>query len=283
MIRVQRKHPRASLPVVITVLGCGTSTGVPLIQCKCRVCKSTNPKNHRLRSSIWVQAGHGGQKSLVIDTSTDFRQQALREGIGRVDAVLYTHPHADHVNGIDELRSFNFLQKGPIPVYGNAWSQQELTQRFQYAFLKKFRPGIPQLVFHRIPKSIRRFKVQGIEIQPISVKHGTHDVLAYRLGTFAYLTDCSYIPEKSLERLKGLEVLILDCVRMSTHPTHLNLSQAFDVIQKVKPRMTFLTHMGHDFDYQQLSKRLPKQVALAFDGLKIRLNAQGQFAYKKTK
>jgi phosphoribosyl 1,2-cyclic phosphate phosphodiesterase len=210
-------------------------------------------------------------KSFLIDTSTDLRQQALREKIGRVDFVIYTHPHSDHVQGIDELRSYNFLQNSSIPLYGNDWTCEELSERFPYIF--KPQPveggGIPQLELHRIQTLESTLKIQGVPIQPISLKHGSKECVGYRIDSVAYVTDCSYIPPHSLERLKGLSVLVLDCLRLEPHGTHFNLDQALAVIEQVRPKKTFLTHLGHDFDYKTWSKRLPKTVSLAYDGLKI--------------
>lgn len=255
--------------MLLTILGCGTSTGVPLIHCSCEVCRSKNPKNHRLRASIWIQVRG---KSFLIDTATDLRQQALRAKIPKVDAVLYTHPHTDHIAGIDELRSFNFVQKSRIPLYGNAWTYEELKHRFSYIF----NPGpiegggIPQLDFHLFDPQAPLLEAAGEKIIPIPVSHGSKECIGYRIDSVAYLTDCSYIPPTSLERMKGLSVLILDCLRIKPHGTHLNLDQAIEVISKLKPKRTFLTHLGHEFDYVKSRKLLPKGVAFAYDGLTIK-------------
>lgn len=209
--------------------------------------------------------------------STDLRQQALLYGLPRVDAVLCTHPHADHIGGIDEMRSFNFLQGSHIPVYGNAWTRSELESRYPYIF----NPGpiegggIPQLTLVEVSGNEDLFYAAGIPVVPIPVKHGSKDCLAFRFSagreSVAYVTDCSYIPERSLQRLKGVSVLILDCLRIRPHGTHLNLDRALEVISQVDPGKTYLTHMGHDFDYtRQQSMKLPKGVFMAYDGLKIR-------------
>lgn len=272
------KSNHASGDFKITLLGTGTSTGVPIIGCPCRVCRSPDPRNHRLRVSAWVEIGG---KSILIDTSTDLRQQALRYQIPRVDAVLYTHPHADHVQGIDELRSYNFLQRGRIPVFGNTWTQRDLFARFQYIFQPK--PieggGIPLLDFHLIdPQEDVLSGVRdllGVQVVPIPVLHGTPECVGYRFGSVAYLTDCSYIPDKSLDRLRGLEVLVLDCVRLAPHGTHFNLDQALGIVSQVQPRRTILSHLGHDFDFEEWNgsgiqpRKLPPGVELAVDGLVI--------------
>ncbi len=263
-----RMNRSASPAVTLTVLGCGTSTGVPLIGCDCAGCRSRNPKNKRLRASAWIQTRG---KSLLIDTSTDLRQQALREKIRRVDAVLITHPHADHIHGIDELRSFNYIQRATIPIYGNEWTCEELRQKFSYIF--KPGPveggGIPQLELHQFENISQSLEIAGVPVTPISLLHGTKECIGYRIESVAYVTDCSYIPEISLDRLRGLNVLVLDCLRLAPHGTHLNLDQALEIVSKVRPKRTYLTHLGHDFEYAKWSRKLPKGVRLAYDGLKI--------------
>jgi phosphoribosyl 1,2-cyclic phosphate phosphodiesterase len=254
---------------VLTILGCGTSSGVPLMFCKCAVCRSKNPKNHRTRTSAWIRIGG---KSILIDTSPDFRAQAMREKIPRVDAVLFTHPHADHVHGIDELRSFNYHQKEEIPVYGNDWTCDELAVKFAYIFkpIPNAGGGVPQLALNRIDSRSQNLEIKGISVIPLALKHGSMESLGYRLESIAYVTDCSYIPQYTLDRMKGLSVLVLDCLRIAPHGTHFNLDQALEVVEKIRPQKTFLTHMGHDFDYTKWSKKLPRGVFLAYDGLKIR-------------
>jgi len=259
-----------SSDMIATVLGCGTSTGVPLIQCRCSVCRSRNARNKRLRASLWLQIRG---KSILIDTATDLRQQALREKIARVDAVLYTHPHADHVHGIDELRSFNFLQQTSIPLYGNEWTCQELQKKFEYIFRPK--PveggGIPELILHAFDPLVDEMEICGEKVIPLPLKHGSKQSVGYRIGSLAYLTDCSELPDLSRSRLEGLSVLILDCLRVTPHPTHLNLDGALQIISELKPEKAFLTHMGHDFDFGKLSRMLPKGLAPAHDGLRLRI------------
>lgn len=254
--------------MIFTILGCGTSTGVPLIQCHCAVCRSPDPKNKRLRASVWIQ--HQG-KSILIDTSTDLREQALRNNIPRVDAVLYTHPHADHIHGIDELRSFNFIQKEKIPVFGNSWTCQELKKKFSYIFspIPSLGGGIPQLELNEFDPKSGPIQVAGIEVMPLPVEHGNKECVGYRLGSVAYVTDCSKIPDLAMERLKGVSHLILDCVRVQAHDTHFNLDNALAAVKKIQPKVTYLTHLGHDFDYSEYSRILPKGVFLAYDGLRI--------------
>jgi phosphoribosyl 1,2-cyclic phosphate phosphodiesterase len=221
---------------------------------------------------VWFQIGEGkNTKSILIDTGPDFRQQALRAQIDKIDAVLYTHPHADHLNGCDDLRAYNFTQKSDIQVYGNAWLNQEIHERFAYVFGGKAEGGIlPSLSSHLIEAGGPAIDVAGVLVQPLALPHGSKETLGYRIDDIAYVTDCSYIPSSSLEKLKGLKILILDCVRLESHKTHLHLNKSLEIVSELKPRKTFLTHLGHDFDYAKWSKKLPAGVALAYDGLKIR-------------
>lgn len=263
----------------LTILGCGTSTGVPLIHCKCEVCRSRDPKNKRTRASVWIQTNG---RSLLIDTSTDLRQQAIRERIPRIDAVLYTHPHSDHILGIDELRSFNFVQKGEIPVYGNDWTVRELTQRFGYAFTNLGNAaapstppeggGRPQLRLHTIAADASEFTAAGVRVVPLPIEHGSKHGLGFLIKKVAYITDCSHIPETTVNRLQDLKLLVLDCLRKGPHDTHFNLERALKFVDDIRPRRTLLTHLGHDFDYRKTNRSLPRGVRLAYDGLKVTLD-----------
>jgi phosphoribosyl 1,2-cyclic phosphate phosphodiesterase len=253
-----------------TILGCGTSTGVPLLFCDCKVCRSRNPKNRRLRTSAWLKS-HG--KSILIDTSTDLRQQALSARIPRVDAILYTHPHADHVSGIDEVRSFNYVQNSRIPAFGNAWTCRDLRTRFPYLFNPKAKNeggGISLIDLHEFSSKEKFIKGVGLPVTPIALEHGREECIGYRFGSLAYVTDCNAIPNTSMKRLEGLDTLVLDCLRISPHKTHLNLERSLAVIDTLRPKKAFLTHMGHDFDYSVWTKKLPKNVSLAYDGLSIK-------------
>jgi len=258
--------------VRLTILGCGSSPGVPLIQCKCSVCRSHNPRNKRLRCSALIETRG---KHILIDTSPDLRQQALREKIPRLDAVLYTHPHADHLHGIDELRGYNYIQKESIPVFGNAWTVSHLQHSFSYIFSpsqKQEGGGIPKLVLNEFKGSDPHVDAAGIPVIPLALQHGSHfESIGYRVDSVAYVTDCSYIPETTLERMKGLSVLILDCLRLEPHGTHFNLDQALETVSRIRPKKTFLTHLGHEVDYVKWEKKLPKGVHLAYDGLKVKV------------
>jgi len=257
----------------LTVLGSGTSTGVPVIGCNCKVCLSKHSRNRRLRASVWIQWRN---KSILIDTSPDLRQQAFRAKIPWIDAVLFTHPHADHIHGIDDLRSYNFIQKKAIPAFGNHWTCEELRKKFTYIFDKKQHDknkmeggGIPQVELQEMDALSPSIEILGETIVPLAVHHGSRECVGYRFESVAYVTDCSKIPDSTKNRMKDLSVLILDCVRIEPHSTHFNLNQALDTISELKPKKAFLTHLGHEFDYLEWRKKLPKGVAFAYDGLVV--------------
>ncbi len=259
--------------MLATILGCGTSTGVPALACSCPVCRSKNPRNHRTRASIWFQVDG---KSILVDSGPDFRQQALREKIKRLDAVLYTHPHADHCHGIDDIRAYNFAQKQAIPIYGHEWTAKELPIKFAYIFNKGHVEGggVPDLDLRLFDPSVEVMDIQGVKVTPLPLSHGSRVSVGYRIDSVAYVVDCSYIPPISMDRLNGLSVLVLDCVQLGPHRTHLNLDRALEMVERIKPKRTYLTHLGHQFDYAYWMKKpakLPRGVALAYDGLKIKL------------
>ncbi len=251
----------------LTFFGTGTSTGVPSIGCECETCSSTDARDKRLRVSILIE--HAGQ-TVLVDTSIDFRQQALRYGLKRLDAVLITHCHMDHVFGLDDIRPLNF-RFGALGLYANERAWTDIRRIFKYVFEPShFGGGLPQVVPHTVmanaPFSIGRELI----ITPLEVIHGRLPVMAYRFNDFAYATDLSEIPPASIEGLRGLDVLILDCLRFKAHPTHLNVERALSYIEELKPRRAYLTHIAHDILHARDSRVLPEGVEFAYDGLEVR-------------
>ncbi|HIE52815.1 MAG TPA: MBL fold metallo-hydrolase [Armatimonadetes bacterium] len=250
----------------IVVLGSGTSTGVPVIGCECEVCRSTHPKNKRTRPSLLLRAG---ERAVLIDAGPDFRQQALREGLWHLDAVVLTHAHADHLLGLDDLRVFNFRQQAPLPLYGSPATLATVQQMFAYAFEAPSEgSSIPQFVLHPIEGP---FTVAGLPFLPLPVWHGEMEVLAFRVYDFAYVTDVSLIPARVVDQLKGLDLLILDALRYRPHPTHFSLTEALEVVATLRPRCTYLTHLTHHFDHETVNAQLPSGVKLAYDGLRLEI------------
>ncbi|MDP2963198.1 MAG: MBL fold metallo-hydrolase [Sulfurimicrobium sp.] len=251
----------------VIFLGTGSSAGTPVIGCGCDTCLSTDPRNQRTRCSIALRMEDGAV--LLVDTGPDLRLQALRENLTRVDAVLYTHYHADHLNGLDDLRSFCHLQRQPIPVYGNEATMQGIVQRFGYAFPRheQHHWDKPVLKAHAIDAS---FVAGGVNVVPVPVMHGKHyEILAYRIGNMAYLTDVSDISPASLEKLRGLDYLLLDCLRYRPHPTHFSMEEAVAWAEKIGARETYLIHMTHELEFSELSALLPANVRPAYDGLRL--------------
>lgn len=246
----------------VTILGSGTSSGVPVIGCKCDVCTSADPRNRRLRTSASVEIDG---KMILLDTSPDLREQALKSGLSRVDGVLFTHAHADHVHGIDELRIFNLWSQAEIPCYGNPDTIDKLANYFRYIVEPGDNGGFrPLLDLHPITGP---FSLSGIEIIPIPLVHGRHGSTGYRLGPFAYLTDVKEIPYHSMELLDGVTLLVMDALREKPHPTHMCVSEACAVADALRPSRTILTHLSHQVEHASMSQRLPPGVELAFDGM----------------
>ena len=249
----------------ITVLGSGTSSGVPTIGCSCAVCLSEDPRDNRLRPSILVQ--HAG-RNIVIDTTPDFRTQVLRSGLERLDAVVFTHAHADHILGLDDIRPFNYRQQAAIPLFASAPTFSVIRRIFDYAFEDRgHSSAVPKLEVNLITDT--PFDVAGLEFEPIPVLHGRSTVLGFRFGRFAYLTDHSEIPESSLEKLRGLDVLVLDALRHKPHPTHSTVADSIATARLLKPGRTFFTHICHDLPHQLTEAALPPGIFLAYDGLEI--------------
>jgi phosphoribosyl 1,2-cyclic phosphate phosphodiesterase len=249
----------------VTFLGTGTSHGVPMIGCRCRVCTSTDPRDRRWRPSVAVEIAGG--PALLVDTSPDLRAQALRFGLARVDAVLFTHPHADHLLGLDDIRRYNVLQQAAIPCYGDPGTIAEVRRVFAYAFDPHQQGGgVPEL---------RLFPMAGpcsfgpMTVTPLPVFHGRLPIYGYRFGSFAYVTDCSGIPDASWSLLEGVRTLAIDALRDRPHPTHFTVAQALDVVGRLRPERAFLTHLCHDLAHADTAARLPPGVEVAYDGLVV--------------
>lgn len=249
----------------ITFLGTGTSVGVPRIACKCPVCQSDNPKNKRLRCSILLEYG---AHVVLVDTGPDLRTQALRYAIDRVDAVLLTHGHADHLHGLDDIRAYCFSMEGPMPCYADGRTMERINLVFGYAFDSPYKHALPQLDLRLIDGPFQLF---GTEIEPVEVLHGRLPVLGFRVGSFAYVTDCSQISDASIKQLEGLDTLVLDALRHRAHPTHFTLEQALEMVERLRPRMTYFTHIAHDLDHDVTNRTLPGHAQLACDGLVLEL------------
>lgn len=249
-----------------TLLGTGTSTGVPSIGCACETCVSDDPRDKRLRVSVLVE--HDGQ-TVLVDTSSDFRQQALRHKLKWLDAVLVTHCHADHIFGLDDIRPLNF-RHGALGVYANERAWMDIRRIFKYIFEPTyFGGGLPQVIAHTVVAGAPFSLSRKLTVTPLEVIHGRLPVIAYRFNDFAYATDLSEIPPATLEALRNLDVLVLDCLRITPHPTHLWLARALAYIEELKPRRAYLTHIAHDIKHARDSKLLPDGVEWAYDGLEI--------------
>lgn len=253
--------------MIVTFLGTGTSQGVPVIGCHCRVCRSVDFRDKRLRTSIHLQIS---DKSIVVDTGPDFRQQMIREGIQQLDAILFTHEHKDHTAGLDDIRPFNFRQKRDMPIYARQQVIDQIKTEFAYAFSEKRYPGVPQILPHTITN--QPFSINGIHIDPIEVFHYKLPVFGFRINNFSYITDASYISPAEKEKLKGSEVLVLNALQREDHISHFTLQEALEIISEVKPRKAYLLHISHRLGlHSEISRELPEGVELAYDGLKIEI------------
>jgi phosphoribosyl 1,2-cyclic phosphate phosphodiesterase len=255
----------------VTFLGTGTSTGVPVVGCRCAICTSEDPRNRRLRQSVKIEAGG---KHFLIDTTPDLRAQLLRAPIPRLDFILFTHSHSDHLMGLDDVRPFNFRQREAVHAFANAHTAKAIRRAFSYIWNDtQIGGGKPQLDLHEIDGP---FTHEGIEIVPIPVRHGDWTILGFRLGAFAYVTDTNGIPEESLALLEGVDVLALDGLRPTLkHPTHFTIDEAVSVAQRIGARMTYLIHLTHEVDHETVEKTLPENVRLAWDGLELFFNDEG--------
>ncbi len=245
----------------ITLLGTGTSTGVPLIGCNCEVCRSTELRNKRLRSSVFIETG---TTNILIDISPDFRQQALLNNINKIDAVLITHAHRDHIGGLDDLKPYNYLTGNPIPVYSESNVIQTIRTEFHYAF-NPTTDSIPQLTLFEIKYPLS-FNINNITITPIRLFHENLPVLGFRIGKFAYLTDFSHIDNDELQKLLNIDLLVIAALRHKPHPKHVTFSRALEIIEAINPRMARLTHMSHTLGkHSDISLKCPPNVQPGFD------------------
>ncbi len=249
----------------ITFLGTGTSVGVPSVGCECETCLSDDPRDKRLRTSVLIE--HSGQ-NILIDASTDFRQQALRIGLKHIAAILFTHSHADHCFGLDDTRPIMF-RDGAMPVFATDVTWEGLRRIFSYAFEPAGYPGVPRIVPHIIEGD---FNLLGLDVDPLVVIHGSLPVTAFRIGSFAYVTDCNLIPDETCARLMGLDLLVIDALRFRKHPTHMNLDQSLEYIEKLKPKRALLTHISHDIKQAETGEHLPENVEIAYDGLIVEVD-----------
>jgi phosphoribosyl 1,2-cyclic phosphate phosphodiesterase len=251
--------------VIVTVLGSGTSSGVPMIGCTCEVCTSNNKKDNRLRSSVHIQTE---KSSIVIDAGPDFRQQMLRERITQLDSIILTHQHKDHTAGFDDIRAYNFFQRKPIDVYLTAAVERSFVKEYHYVFDEYQYPGLPQMNLINIDN--QPFEIGDAEFIPIEVLHYKLPVLGFRVGSFCYITDCNYISQQEKEKLHNLDVLILSALRKEPHISHFTLDEALALIEELNPKMTYLTHVSHQMGlHEAVNLSLPSNVQLAYDGLRI--------------
>jgi phosphoribosyl 1,2-cyclic phosphate phosphodiesterase len=253
------------MQATLIVLGSGTSMGVPTIGCDCAVCCSTDPHDRRTRPSILVSYG---DHHVLIDTTPDFREQALREKIRRVDAVLYTHTHADHILGIDDLRPLSYAHKpGRLPLYAEPRAAETLRSMFRYIFEGKYKfGGLPMVELKSIEGPVELF---GARFEPLTVIHGETPIFGFRFGSAAYLTDHSEVPSETMSKLHGLDILFLDALRHKPHPTHSSVEQSLQIVEAVKPRRAYFTHICHDLPHEETNRALPANVQLSYDGMKL--------------
>ncbi len=254
--------------MIITFLGTGTSQGIPMIGCTCGVCRSLDFRDKRLRTSIHIESGG---YSIIIDSGPDFRQQVLRERISHLDALVFTHEHKDHTAGMDDVRSFNFLQKKNMPVYGHLRVLNQLKKEFEYAFAEIKYPGVPLIDLVEINNN--PFDIGPVRLQPVEVMHHQLPVFGYRIKDFTYITDANFISEKEIEKIKGSKVLVLNALQKTEHISHFTLDQAIEVIQKIQPEKAYLIHLSHRMGFhKEVEAELPEGIHIAYDGLKIKVD-----------
>ena len=250
----------------LTFLGTGTSQGVPVIACRCRVCRSSDSRDRRLRTSALLEVEG---RNILFDIGPDFRQQMLREDVGRLDAILITHAHRDHVGGLDDIRSFNYVQHSKMDVYLNAEARFAIERDYHYIFEPHQYPGLPEADLHTVEAP---FTAAGVEVVPVKAMHKDLPVLGYRIGAMAYITDANYMAPAEIAKLKGVKVLVINALRREKHFSHYSLPEALAVIEEVAPERAYLTHMSHEMGlHEEVSATLPPHVALAYDGLKVEI------------
>jgi phosphoribosyl 1,2-cyclic phosphate phosphodiesterase len=253
--------------VKITFLGTGTSQGVPVIACDCHTCISEDERDKRLRTSLLLQTR---EATIVFDAGPDFRQQMLREHVTKLDAIILTHEHKDHIAGMDDVRAFNFKSQDAIDIFAEENVQTAVKREYQYVFDNRY-PGIPKMRLNEIPDF--GFDIRDLNILPVRVRHKELDIYGFRMGAFAYITDADFIPESSMERLIGVKYLVINALRKQKHPSHFNLSEALEHIRKISPKRAFITHISHQMGrYNEVSPELPPGVVLAYDGLSFSID-----------
>ncbi len=264
--KILLESKRGGIFLYITFLGTGTSIGVPMIGCDCPTCSSSDPKNRRYRSSIYIEIDN---LKLLIDTPPEMRLQFLENNITEVNSILFTHAHADHIMGFDDIRAINRLQQEEIPCYGNQDTIKEIERIFDYIFnTSQIGGGIPRVILNTVNLT---FKISNVTIIPLPVKHGELDILGYKIGEMAYITDCSHIPSSTMNLLSNIEVLIIDALRYKPHPTHMNIEEVLSIIDKLKVNKAYLTHLSHDLEHNNVNKKLPANVQLAYDKFRIKV------------
>lgn len=247
----------------VKILGTGASQGVPVIACDCKVCQSTDPNDHRLRTSALVEVNG---VNIVIDAGPDFRQQMLREKVKDIDVILITHEHRDHIAGLDDVRAFNFMNQKPIDIYAEKRAQKVIKSEFFYSFEEKKYPGAPQINLHNL--GLEPFNIKNVEITPIQVFHYKLPVFGFRIGDFSYITDANYISEEEKEKLIGTKYLVINALRKRKHISHYSLSEALDLIKQLSPKRAYITHISHQMGlHHDINEELPRGVSLAYDGL----------------
>jgi phosphoribosyl 1,2-cyclic phosphate phosphodiesterase len=249
----------------VTFLGTGTSQGVPVIACPCAVCRSTDPHDKRLRSSVLIEVEG---RNIVIDSGPDFRQQMLTSGVQALSAILFTHEHKDHIAGLDDIRAFNYVQQGPVDIYAEKRVQDALKQEYAYIFAEQKYPGVPQVNMHKI--NDLPFEVEGIPVLPIRAMHMRLPLLGFRIRNFTYITDANYISKEEKQKIKGTDYLVINGLRRKKHISHFTLDEALEVINEVKPKQAFITHISHQMGlHKEVQSELPPNVSLAYDGVVI--------------